>query len=94
MFGCLDSLFNLAISDVKSFKVLVISSSLGSCVAGLEEAGESSLCFFLSLSYLFFNLSYAKMLGSTSIVASYMENKVVDLLSLNRRENPASIALA
>jgi hypothetical protein len=94
MFGCLDSHFSLAISNVKSFKFLVISSSLGSYMVGLEEAGESSHCFFSYLSYLAFNLSNARMLDSTSMVAYWMDNKVVDLHSLNRRENFASNALA
>jgi hypothetical protein len=44
---------------------LVISSSLGSDGADLEEAEESYLDFFLSLSDLVFNLSHAKILDST-----------------------------
>jgi hypothetical protein len=94
MFGCLDSHFNLVISDVRSFKFFVISSSLGSDVVWLEKAWESSLYFFFSFSDLFFNLSDAKMLDSTSMVSSCMDNKVVDLLSLNIRENYASNSLA
>jgi hypothetical protein len=62
-------------------------------VDGLEEARESSLCFFFSFSYLVFNLSDYKMLDSTSMASSCMEIKVVDLLSLNRRDNYASNAL-
>ena len=60
----------------------------------LEESWESSLCFFLSLLDLVFNLSDAKILDSTSMVASCMDIKVVDLLSLNRRENYESNSLA
>jgi hypothetical protein len=85
MFGYLDSHFSLTISEVRSFKVLVISSSWGSDVARLEEVGASSLCFFLSLSDLVFDLSDAKILDSTSMVASCMDNNVVDILSLKRR---------
>jgi hypothetical protein len=48
----------------------------------------------LSLSDLFFNLYDAKILDSTSLVASCMDNNVVELLSLRRRENSASNELA
>jgi hypothetical protein len=66
---------------------------LGSDVPELEEAVESFLCFFLSLSDLFFNLFDAKILDSTSMATSYLDKKVVDVLSLNIRENSTSNAL-
>jgi len=77
----------LVISEVRAFKVLVISSNFGSDSARLEEEGNSSLYFFLSLYGLFFNFFDARMLDSTSIATSCMDRKVVDLLSLNRRDN-------
>ena len=82
--------FSLAISEVKYFKVLVISSNFGSDSIGLEEEEKSSLCFFLSLSDLFFNFSDPRILDSNSIAASYMDKKVVDLLSLNKIDNSTS----
>jgi hypothetical protein len=69
---------------------MAISSRFGSDYVGLEEEGNSSLYFSLSLSDLFFSFSYARILDSTSIIASCMESKVVDLLSLNRRDNSTS----
>jgi hypothetical protein len=79
MFGCLASHFNLSISEVRAFNVLVISSSFGSNSVGLEEEeeGASSLCFFLSLSDLVFNFSDARILDSTSRVSSCIDSKVV-----------------
>jgi hypothetical protein len=77
----------LFIFEVRDFKVLVTSSSFGLYSAGLEEEGISSLYLFFSLSYFFFNFSDPRMLESTFMDASFIYNKVVDLLSLNRREN-------
>jgi hypothetical protein len=82
----------LVIFEVRDFKVLVISSKFGSNPPRLEEEGNSSLCFFLFLYDLFFNFCDSRILDSTSIATYCMENKVVDLISLNRRENYASNA--
>jgi hypothetical protein len=82
--------FILAISEVRDFKVLAFSSNFRLDSARLEEEGNSSLYFFSSLSNFFFDFFDASILESTSIATSYMENKVLDLLSQNRRENFAS----
>jgi hypothetical protein len=85
---------SLVIFEDRDFKVLVTSYSFGLDFAGLEEERSSSLYLFLSLSNLFFNFSDATMLESTFMDASCIENKVVDLLSLNRRENSKSNAFS
>ena len=94
LFGFLVSHLILFIFEVRDFKVLVTSSSFGLYSAGLEEEGISSLYLFFSLSYFFFNFSDPRMLESTFMDASFIDNKVVDLLSLNRRENSTSNALS
>ena len=92
--GFLVSNLSLVIFEDRDFKVLVTSYSFGLDFAGLEEEIISSLYLFLSLSNLFFNFSDATMLESTFMDASCIENKVVDLLSLNRRENSKSNAFS
>jgi hypothetical protein len=55
-------------------------------VVDLEEARASSLYFSFSLSDLVFNLSDAKIIDSTSMVASCVDNNVVDIISLEEGE--------
>jgi hypothetical protein len=88
----LASHFSLAISEDRDFNVQVTSSRFGSSSAGLEEEESSSLYLFLSLSDLFYIFSDAKMLYSTSMATSCIDNKVVYLLSLDMRKNSTSNA--
>jgi hypothetical protein len=84
----------LFIFEVRDFKVLFTSSIFGLYTSRLEEEGISSLYLFFSLSYFFFNFSDPRMLESTFMDSSFIDKKVVDIISLNRRENSTSNALS